>query len=156
MPISLAFRVLSSASSCSVISPSGLLRASLMIASKFSSGNSPSSVVGAGGVGLGVGAGAGVGRGGGVGAGAGTSNGAGAEADVGIGAGAGVGVGVGSVLWQLISSAPDNETISIIMHKINSVFISLYLVFLSCFTLGKLIIALFKGLSILKKRNDFI
>jgi len=58
----------------------------------------------------------------------GSSVGVGAGAGTGAGAGAGVGAEVGAFLWQPISSAPDSETISIIMHKINSGFISLYLV----------------------------
>lgn len=105
------------------MSPSGLSITFLTVASRFSSGKITVSDVSGAGVGLGTGA----------------------------GAGAGVGAGVGGVLWQLISSAPDNEKISIIMHKINGVFISLYLVFLRYFTLGKLIITLYKGLSIVKK-----
>lgn len=65
-----------------------------------------------------AGVGVGVGAGGGAGDGAGAGTGAGA----GDGAGAGVGTGVGAVFWQLTSSAPDNETISIIVLRINSFF----------------------------------
>jgi hypothetical protein len=74
------------------------------------------------GVGIGEGDDSGLGTGVGVGAGAGA------------GTGAGVCAGVGVVIRQLVRSIPDNDTISIIMHKINSLFIFLYLVSLRRFT----------------------